>query len=307
MKNKILKLSLSILLIFAVLFTLTACGDEDDEKSSKKGSVDTSSAESVIEAFVDAVNDQDASAVCDLIDFDALEKTFGDEINKKDFKAGLKDFFKEYDDLEVEVSKIKHLKKDSDMLDSLLEVYDSYDEYIEEIEDEYDIEGATIYTAKVELSEDYEDFIDDLSDTGRDVIYMTEVDDEFKIVYTRLAVTLYSEYYYSDNDNDDDDDDDIPSEEAVKFNKDYEDYEGTQTGKAVNEMLDKVIDTNKKNVDDHIIYVSYYDEDGIIDVFMTTEKSEIDDLKDKIATSHKYKVELDEDYEGFIRYIDITY
>jgi len=306
MKKKIFSLLFAILLIVAVIFSLTACDDEESS-SKKKSSADTSSAESVIEAFADAVNNQDASAMCDLIDFDALGKTYGNDINKKDLKTELKKFFEEYDDLEVKVSKIKHLKKDSDMLDSLLEAYDSYEDYIEEIEDNYDIKNSTIYTAKVELSEDYEDMTDDL-DFERDVIYMTENDDEFKIVYSRLILGFYSDYVYGDYDDEYDYNyDNEPTEEAKKFNKDFEEYDGVQTGKVVNELLDKIMSNNLKNIDDHPIYVSYYAKGGSLEELMVTTKSDISNLKTKIDESHKYDVVFESDYQGFVRYIDVKY
>ena len=193
MKKRIFNLSLVVLLLLAMILGLTACGDEDGDD--KKKEADTSDAKSVIEAMYEAVNDQDASALADLTDFDALSKSLDEEVTKKSFKSDWEDFFEDNEDLEVTASKIKKLEDDEEVLDSLLEVYDSYDEYIEEIEDEYDIDNVVIYVAKLEVSEDYEDFFDDNAIVaGKDVIYLTKNDGEYQLIYSYFLMCLQYDY-----------------------------------------------------------------------------------------------------------------
>ena len=325
MKKKIFNISFVLILTIALLFSLTACGEEDDDEDRKSSKTNTSSAESVIEAAVDAVNDQKVNDLIDLIDLDALEASFGEEIKKKWLKEGLQDFFDEYEDLEIKVSKIKSLEDDDDLLDDLLDYYDSYEEYIEEIEDDYDIENVSIYTAKVKVSDDYEYLIEDDGSPfeGKDVIYLTKKDGEYKIIYTRLAVRAYADYMYDYDYDDDDydyyydydydyDDDDYnynynSSTEVSMFNATYESYDGKQLGTSIVTLIDKVIANNTINSDDHPIYISYYGDSGSIEEIMLFDVKDLGAFKSKIATKHYYEVELDEDYQGYVRYIDISY
>ena len=139
MKKRIFNLILVSFLILSVLFVLTACGDDDDKDKDKN--VDNSTPEETIESFIDAVNDHDTSTMLELIDLDALESTFGEYYNKKEFKSGVKEFFEDNEDFEISSSKITSLEDDDELMESLLSVYDSYDEYVEEIEDEYDLDN----------------------------------------------------------------------------------------------------------------------------------------------------------------------
>ncbi|MBR1540801.1 MAG: hypothetical protein IJ629_06625 [Clostridia bacterium] len=331
MKKKIFNISFLLILTIALLFSLTACGEEEDDDDRKSSKTNTSSAESVIEAAVDAINDQKVNDLIYLIDLDALEASFGEEIQKKWLKEGLQDFFDEYEDLELEVSKIKSLEDDKDVLDDLLDYYDSYEEYVEEVEEDYDLKNVSIYTAKVQISDDYEYLIEDDGSPfeGKDVIYLTKKDGEYKIIFTRLAVRAYADYMYDydydddydyDYDYDDDDydydydydDDDYSynydsSTEVSMFNAAYESYDGKQLGTSVVTLIDKVIANNTINNDDHPIYISYYGDDGSIEEIMLSDVKDLGAFKSKIATKHYYQVELDEDYQGYIRYIDITY
>ena len=299
MKRKIFNLILAFVLIIAVLVGLTACGDE--ESKSKKDDVDTSSAKGAIESAIDAINNQDAKALVNLIDFKALENTYGEDIDKKEFKSALKDFFDEYDDLEIKASKIQKLEEDDELLESLLESYDSYDEYVEEIEDEYDIDNLLVYTAKIKVSEEYEDLFEDSAIVeGKDVIYLTEDDDEYKIIYSMFSIRLYSDYIDEyDVDYDYDYDYEV-NEDALEY---LEEYEGKQTGKTVKEILDYIVENTSY---EYSLYANYYDKDGISDGFMLNTDSEISALKKKLDNTHKYTIEIDPTDYGYCN-VDITY
>ena len=309
MKKRVLNLILTSFLIFSILLVLTACGDDDrdDDKD-----VDNSDPKETIEAFVDAVNDQDVDTIFALTDFDGLETTFGEYYNKKEFKAGVKEFFEDVDDFEIKVSKIKHLEDDDELMESLLQSYDSYDEYVEEIEDEYDIDGLVIYSAELEVPEEYEDIFDSIAIIdGKDVIYMTKDNGEYKIIYSRFALAVYADfvgeydddYDYDEDDHDHDDYDyssDYYDEDVVE---DLEEYEGLQTGKKIKELADYVVDNTTSNF---TLYIDYYGEDGIIEDYLINKESEIKDFKKKLKDSHKYKVEIEPSTYGYC-YIDITY
>ena len=67
-------------------------------------------------------------------------------------------------------------------------IQEDYDEYVEEIEDEYDIDGLVIYSAELEVPEEYEDIFDNIAIIdGKDVIYMTKDNGEYKIIPSRQA------------------------------------------------------------------------------------------------------------------------
>lgn len=314
MKKRIFNLILVSFLILSVLFVLTACGDDDGKDKDKN--VDNSTPEETIESFIDAVNDHDTGTMFELIDFDALESTFGEYYNKKEFKDGVKEFFEDNEDFEISSSKITSLEDDDELMESLLGVYDSYDEYIEEIEDEYDLDNVLIYVAKLKVPKEYKEIFDNFAIVeGKDIIYMTEDDGEYKIIYSRFSLALYADfigddydYDYDDDDYDydyDDDDYDYDDESGIDEDvvDDLKEYEGLQTGKDVKELADYVVDNTTA---DFTLYIDYYGEDGIIDEYMINSESEIKEFKKKLKDSHKYKVEIEPSSYGYC-YIDITY
>ena len=293
MKKKFLRLVLTIILIVTTLMILVGCEDKDKNKNKEK-EIELSNVKSTIEIFIEAVNEKDEEKICDMIDLETLEKVWDEEFDKKEFKKFLEDFFDEYYDLEIEANKIECLDDDAEVMDDLFLIYsytndeyiNSYDEYIKKSEDENDIKHLLIYTTKLDVSEEYEDlFKEHASIRGKDVIYLTEDNGEYKIVYTYFMSALYDDYM---------------GEKAIKY---LTEYEGKQSGETVKEVLDYIVENTTYN---YSLYANYYGRDEIFDEYMLNTELEIDELKEKIEDSHYYTIEINlEDY-GYCN-IDITY
>ncbi len=312
MKKKILNIGIISVLVIAILFCLTACGDEDS-KNSKNEKSSNSGVEDVIEAYYDALNNKDASELVSLLDIDALENVLGETIKKKDLKDSLKDLFEDFDEYEIKISKIKNLKDDDDLLEDILndEDYDDYDEYLEYVEEQIDKE-VVIYTGKLKATGDLDlDELDDLD--GKDVIYLTKEDGEYKIVFTLYTEDLIEEAitYNSDYDFDDDydyDEDPYKYEydelTADEFNAMFEKYNGKLKGTEVKNFIDDIIENRVEYMP---FYIDTYGEDGYLDEISISTNAELEDYKKKIEDSHEYTVEIEPDYYDYNRYVEIHY
>ena len=81
------------------------------------------------------------------------------------------------------------------------------------------------------------------------------------------------------------------------FNSPFTYSNGTQSGIFVANILDKAIDSNKKN-SDHQIYIKYND-------LKTNKENEIINIKDELERYSKYEVSIDYDNDGYVNYIKI--
>lgn len=301
MKKKIFNLSLVLILTIAVLFSLTACGD-DDEKEEESSS---STAEGMLEEFYSAMNKHDVDKMMDYIDVDTLSEIAGDSVDEKEIKEYLEDFFEDNDDFTVKAKKAVILKDDKEVSEDMLEEYDSYEEFIEEGEEEFDLKGGLdVYTVKITLPDDYDDYYAYGYD-GKDIAIVRKAGSKYKVIYTMTLQNIISESMYNGYDSYYDDDD----ADVEAFNSKYESYEGDSiTGKKVKELIDKVITNNEEDEDfENPIYITTYDEDGYLDVSMAYSTSELEDIKSEIATTHNYEVEFEEGSTGRVRYIDVKY
>lgn len=188
MKSKVLKIVLTVVLLFAVLISLTACEDKDEKKSSKtKGGKDT--AEEVIEAFIKASakdKDDEAKSYVDYIAYIACEvledvdADFDEVYNFiVDSEKGLDYLEKHYEDL-IEKFEDADIPVDEDTVDSIADLkdrmedvvddaIDHFEDYpnakVKEIEEEdnytdFDVDGLEFYRVTVELEEANEEEFD---------------------------------------------------------------------------------------------------------------------------------------------------
>ena len=290
MKKKILNIGIISILVIAILFCLTACGDEDS-KNSKNEKSSNSGVEDVIEAYYDALNNKDASELVSLLDIDALENVLGDDL-------------------------LEDILNDED--------YEDYDEYLEYVEEQID-KKVVIYTGKLKATGDLDlDELDDLD--GKDVIYLTKEDGEYKIVFTlytedliEKAITYNSDYDFDDDydydDDDDDDDNEYDYDEdpykykydeltADEFNAMFEKYNGKLKGTEVKNFIDDIIENRVEYMP---FYIDTYGEDGYLDEISISTNAELEDYKKKIEDSHEYTVEIEPDYYDYNRYVEIHY
>lgn len=300
MKNRILKIASIVFFITIILLGLTACGKDKSKEEVIVKQPDL--AKKMIQSAIIAVDSQDANKLCELIDFEALENVLSQRIDQTEFQKGLQDFLTEHDDLLIEAKRIQKITDDTESIQELLAYYDSYKEYKEEMEEKYQIENLEVYLVELDVPGKYAEAFDISSIIqGKDIVYVTKQDDEYKMIYSSFALELFDEEMYEEEAQEKSLE---LEQEVIEFNSHFEGYDGKQTGDKVKELLEHV---NAYQIENHDIDVSYYKEDGWADEVDISEENEINLLKDKINETHEYLVEYENDEDGYLCFIDILY
>lgn len=285
MKKKILSIALIAALLMSMLVTLTACGGDSSKKDSE-----ASSAKDVIKEYEKNLNKGKTSTLAKQFDVKKFNKLVDGDYETEDIEEAYEYFLEMYEDEEdwYEIQDTTKIKDIDDLEDA--DVY--YDEDIlEECIDKYEV-----YLLDIEVDgEEEQDFV---------------VINDGKIVYNMIISFCIDMDYDDDYDYDydyDDDDYDYESTEPndSDFNAQFDGYEGDNiSGTKVKELLDTAIESNEEGSD--LVWIYFYGEDDDYSGLNYTE-DEINDIKDKIESTHKYTVEYEYDYSGYVDDITIRY
>ena len=185
MKKKLLNV-VAILLMVAMLVSLTACGDDSSKKSEKEESA--SSPKAVIEEFLGYVEDGKFSKASKLVDWTFTYKVYDDSYYSYD----------EYDYSEIEEMSKKEIKEYEEDNDYSIEyAQEAFEDYESEVKDMYsfklnaDVEKGekvkgtkNIYKVEAELEMVWQEKKkDDEETSSKDVeFYLIKDGDEYKII-----------------------------------------------------------------------------------------------------------------------------
>lgn len=181
MKKKIF----SFLLILFMIFTITGCNENKEQKNQEDSKLKKDERITMIENFARYVDNGEVDKAANMIDLDAINSAFETKMSDNTIKNAIK----EMEDYDYNISNIKYIEHDD----------------IKKLVEELDM--AESYEKIIEKFNDYDFFVVDLSmgkdgqnTSMKDIYFVKNNKDEYSFLSSSTTIgIIYYQYYAREN------------------------------------------------------------------------------------------------------------